>query len=215
MRIYTLALSVVAHLVVVATVIVVPLVATDVLPVPRRAVEFVHVEAPPVMPPPPLRARPPELPDLPATSDVPVQEPLGFEPEPPAIPADPYEAPPSVVDGTLIATAGPLPGVAPPPEPREAAPVHVGGSITRPSRVYDVAPVYPAVARAARVEGTVILEAVIDSEGAVRDVRVLRSVPLLDQAASEAVRQWRFTPTRLNGEAVPVVMTVTVTFRLQ
>jgi protein TonB len=56
---------------------------------------------------------------------------------------------------------------------------------------------------------------VIAPDGIVREVRVLRSVPLLDDAAIEAVRQWAFTPTRLNGEAVPVVMTVTVTFTLR
>ena len=214
MRIYTLALSVVAHLLVVIAVIVVPLVATDALPLPRRAVEFVHVAAPPVIPPPPLRARPPEVSEVPASTDLPIQEPIGFEPEPPAVPSDPYEAAPSVIDGTFIATVGPAPTIAP-PEPREVPPVRVGGTITRPSRVHEVAPSYPAVARAARIEGTVILEAVIDNDGTVRDVRVLRSVPLLDQAATDAVRQWRFTPTLLNGEAVPVVMTVTVTFRLQ
>jgi len=75
-------------------------------------------------------------------------------------------------------------------------------------------PDYPAIARSARVTGTVILEAVIAEDGTVRDVRVLRSIRLLDEAAIEAVRQWRFTPTLLNGEAVPVIMTVTVAFNL-
>ncbi len=93
--------------------------------------------------------------------------------------------------------------------------MRVGGLITRPQRIHEVAPIYPPVARAARVEGTVILEALIDADGTVRDVRVLRSQPLLDGAAVDAVRQWRFTPTQLNGEAVPVVMTVTVTFSLK
>jgi len=78
----------------------------------------------------------------------------------------------------------------------------------------DVAPTYPPLARAAGVEGVVILEAVIAEDGSVRDVRVLRSNPLLEAAALEAVRQWRFSPTLLNGEPVPVVMTVTVAFRL-
>jgi protein TonB len=61
----------------------------------------------------------------------------------------------------------------------------------------------------------VILEAVIGEDGRVRDVRVLRSIPLLDTAAIEAVRQWVFSPTSLNGEPVPVVMTVTVAFELK
>jgi protein TonB len=77
-----------------------------------------------------------------------------------------------------------------------------------------MAPRYPAIAQASRVEGVVILEAVIAEDGSVQDVRVLRSRPLLDDAAVEAVRQWRFTPTLLGGQPVPVVMTVTVSFTL-
>jgi protein TonB len=93
--------------------------------------------------------------------------------------------------------------------------VHIGGDIKPPRKVVDVAPVYPPLARAARVEGIVILEAVIAEDGSVRDVRVLRPQALLDEAAIEAVRQWRFTPTLLNGQPVPVVMTITVAFKLR
>ena len=64
------------------------------------------------------------------------------------------------------------------------------------------------------MSGFVILEALIDEQGQVRDARVLRSIPLLDQAAVDAVRQWRFTPTVLNGQVIPIVMSVTVNFRL-
>jgi len=77
-----------------------------------------------------------------------------------------------------------------------------------------VAPTYPPIAQAARVSGTVILDALIAEDGSVRDVKVMRSVTLLDAAAIEAVRQWRFTPTLLNGVPVQVIMTVTVTFNL-
>jgi protein TonB len=76
-------------------------------------------------------------------------------------------------------------------------------------------PVYPDIAMRARIAGVVVLEATIDAQGKVMNLRVLRSVPLLDQAAIDAVRQWEFTPTRLNGVAVPVVMTVTVNFALR
>ena len=78
-----------------------------------------------------------------------------------------------------------------------------------------MAPLYPEIARSARVSGIVILEAILAEDGTVRDVRVLRSVALLDAAAVAAVREWRFTPTLLNGMPVPVVMTVTVAFNLQ
>ena len=75
-------------------------------------------------------------------------------------------------------------------------------------------PVYPPHARSARVEGSVILEAVIGPTGRVTDAKVLRSAPLLDEAAMEAVLQWEYTPTLLNGVPVPVIMTVTVNFTL-
>ena len=76
-------------------------------------------------------------------------------------------------------------------------------------------PGYPAVAQASRVQGIVIIEATIGPDGRVRDARVLRSIPLLDDAALDAVKQWRYEPTLLNGVPVAVIMTVTVNFRLQ
>jgi len=74
--------------------------------------------------------------------------------------------------------------------------------------------VYPATAIAARVSGAVIVEAVIGIDGSVRDAHIVRSIPLLDDAALAAVRQWRYTPTTLNGIPVPVVMTVSVRFEI-
>ena len=82
-------------------------------------------------------------------------------------------------------------------------------------KVKDVVPVYPPLARAGRVEGVVIIEATIDPSGRVQDAKILQSIPLLDAAALDAVRQWEYTPTLLNGSPVAVVMTVTVHFRLQ
>ena len=109
--------------------------------------------------------------------------------------------------------------VPPPPAPSEMvgglAPVRVGGAIKQPTKLVNVAPVYPEDAKAAGVQGVVIIEAVIDPAGMVDQARVLRSIPLLDQAAVDAVKQWQFTPTLLNGAAVPVIMTVTVNFTMQ
>ena len=90
----------------------------------------------------------------------------------------------------------------------------MGGNIQAPTKITDVPPTYPAVAQAARVQGVVILEATIGADGRVTDVAVLRSVALLDAAAVDAVRRWVYTPTTLNGIAVPVIMTVTVNFQL-
>lgn len=81
-----------------------------------------------------------------------------------------------------------------------------------PRRIRDVAPIYPEAARQANVSGIVILQLAVDVNGAVADVRVLRSIPLLDAAAVEAAKQWQYEPMVINGKAVPVTMTVTVPF---
>ncbi len=104
---------------------------------------------------------------------------------------------------------------APPPPPPPSAPVRVGGNIKPPTKTRDVRPQYPPIAQSARVQGIVIIEATIGPNGKVQEAKVLRSIPLLDQAALDAVRQWEFTPTLLNGVPVPVIMTVTVQFTLQ
>lgn len=95
------------------------------------------------------------------------------------------------------------------------APVRVGGNIAAPTKVKDVRPVYPAAAQGSGVQGVVILEATIGPDGRVSDAKVMRSIPMLDQAAIDAVKQWEFTPTLLNGAPVPVIMTVTVNFTMQ
>ncbi|HXG56054.1 MAG TPA: TonB family protein [Vicinamibacterales bacterium] len=102
-----------------------------------------------------------------------------------------------------------------PPPPPPTQPVRVGGNIKTPGKIHHVPPVYPPDAQAARVAGMVLLEVRIGTDGSVEDARVLRSIPIFDQAALEAVRQWRFTPTLLNGQPVPVIMTVTVNFTLE
>ena len=125
------------------------------------------------------------------------------------------------VNFTMSGPGGWAPWTPPPPPPPPPAqlvdgqaPVRVGGNIKPPKKLRDVRPVYPAMAEADRVQGLVIIEATIDSLGNVANARVLKSVPALDQAAIEAVQQWQYEPTLLNGVAVPVIMTVTVNFAL-
>jgi protein TonB len=77
-----------------------------------------------------------------------------------------------------------------------------------------VNPVYPVIAVKARIMGTVILEAVLDEEGGISTVKVLSGHPFLADAAVQAVKQWKYSPTILNGEPVPVIATITVVFRL-
>jgi protein TonB len=93
--------------------------------------------------------------------------------------------------------------------------IRVGGQVRPPIKIKEVAPVYPTIARSARVVGDVVIEMTIDDEGKVADARVVKSVPLLDQAALDAVKQWEYQPSLLNGVPTAVVTTVTVKFTRQ
>jgi protein TonB len=97
---------------------------------------------------------------------------------------------------------------------QQLAPYRVGGPIRPPAKITHVAPVYPEQARSARIQGVVILEITLDGTGHVSDAKILRSIPLLDQAALNAVRQWEYEPVLLNGVPVPIIMTATVNFAL-
>jgi len=92
-------------------------------------------------------------------------------------------------------------------------PIRVGGNVQESKLVHRVEPVYPPEATAARVSGVVILQVTVNEAGDVSAARVLRGHPLLDGAALEAVRQWRYSPTLLNGEPVPVIASVSIAFQ--
>ncbi len=90
---------------------------------------------------------------------------------------------------------------------------HVGGDVKPPILIHRVDPVYPEVPRKARISGVVILAAVVDKSGTVRQVSVLKPLPFgLDQAAADAVRQWKFRPATRFGRPVDVVFNITVSF---
>lgn len=149
---------------------------------------------------------------------APVEAPKAIIPETPAPVAVSQGVPGGVAGGVPGGVMGGVVGgipAPPPPPPPPAAPVRVGGNIKTPTKTKNVPPIYPPIAQSARVSGVVIIEATIGTDGRVKDAKVLRSIPLLDQAALDAVKQWQFTPTLLNGVPVPVIMTVTVNFTLQ
>jgi protein TonB len=214
MRTWTLLVSIGAHAAALGAMIVAPIFATSALPEPRRATTFVSIT--PVEPPPaPVVVRQSRTLSS-AEALVPLAEPIRVHAETPVDVSTHLVTDLSgpvgdgMPPGDVIAGGEPTP----PPSPSRRAPLPVGGVIQPPKRVTYVAPEYPRMALAARLEGVVILQAVIDESGAVSEVRVLRSRPHFDSAAMEAVSQWRFTPTLLNGRPVPVVMTVTVGFTL-
>src|SRR5574339_1208310 len=218
---YTVPLSILAHVVLFAAVIIIPLMATDVLPTPPTMTAFVGNPPPPPSPPPPppspVSAPKVETPPVANPNAAPVEAPKEIVAEAPSVGVS--EGVPGGVEGgipggVMGGVVGGLPE-APPPPPPPQAPVRVGGNIKTPTKIKDVRPVYPPIAQSARVSGMVIIEATIGADGRVKDAKVLRSIPLLDQAALDAVKQWQFTPTLLNGVPVPVIMTVTVNFTLQ
>lgn len=104
------------------------------------------------------------------------------------------------------------PPLPPPPPAARAQPFRVGGDVQKANLIHQVNPVYPALARQARVQGAVQLEAVISKEGTIESLRVISGHPLLTEAALDAVRQWRYRPTLLNGDPVEVITNVIVTF---
>ena len=218
MRTSTFVVSLVVHAALIGAAIVSPILATDVLPEPPRISTFVVVRAQPL--PEMRRAAVPRASTAPAASTrsllpVPVTEPTAVQAEDPGDPA--AGAFSDTADGRIGFDAGiaDITIQPPPPAARQSAPpARVGGTIRAPQKIHHVAPVYPPIAQSARITGVVILEAVIAEDGSVGMLTVLRSVRFLDDAAIQAVRQWRFTPTLLNGQPVPVIMTVTVSFGL-
>ena len=217
---YSLPLTVLVHAVLIALVVIVPLVATDELPaLPEEFTNYVVI-APPE--PPPAAPRTPRRGAASAPSPsphaAPLEAPTGIGPDIGLVPDPELSADAGVPGGLPGIIDGAGLGVqpeAPPPAPQPVTPVRITSDFQRPAKIKDARPVYPEFAMRARVAGMVVLEATIDARGKVVDVRVLRSAPLLDQAAIDAVRQWEFTPTRLNGTAVPVLLTVTVNFTLR
>jgi periplasmic protein TonB len=220
--------SVALHATAAVALAILPLLLWEALPEPEGGVRAFFIEpmaAPPPPPPPPppaaraagaARVAPKAPATVPAGFVAPIEVPTEIKPEEGldlggiegGVPGGVEGGVPGGVVGGVV---GGLPD-APPPPPVKA--VRVGGNIREPRKVVDVPPVYPTLAVKAGVQGIVIIEATIDPRGRVVNATVLRSVPILDDAAVEAVRQWVYSPTLLNGVPTPVIMVVTVRFRL-
>jgi protein TonB len=202
---------------------IIPLAAEEPPPAPlpvSRALNIIEVRPVPPPPPPPSgTARPAAARQNPDAA--PLSAPSTILPERPVEPVDPtsWAASPGVVDGVpgglAFDDASPKPPPPPPSPPQERQTYRPGGEISEPTKIFHVPPVYPQIALGAGVQGVVILEATIDETGRIENVRVLRSHPLLERAAVEAVERWRYTPTRLNGQPVPIILTVTVNFMIE
>ena len=230
-RVLTTMVAVVVHFAIVAAVVLVPLwYFTPILPTPSAILAFVAAPPPPPRPPPPPPPAAPsrQAPREPAKSSpaserfaAPVESPSRIEPE---TLAD-TRGTTGVVGGVEGGIAGGVVGgvvgglvsaLPPPPAPppTKPAPVRIGGQIKAPALVSRVDPIYPVLAQAAQLQGMVILEATVGETGRVESVKVLRSAGLMDAAAIEAVKQWRYSPLRLNDQPTSFVLTVTVQFHL-
>ena len=158
-------------------------------------------------PPPPQKQQ--EIPQ-PKKKKVPIPDPTPDEPEPIRTPE---EIRPEIdlpqTDVIFDIPAGP-----PPSEPE--GPIHVGGDVQAPVRKYSPQPSYTEIARKARVQGVVIVQAIIDKQGNVTNVKVLKGLPMgLDKSAADTIKSWRFEPATLNGKPVDVYYNLTVNFTLQ
>jgi protein TonB len=171
----------------------------------------------------PVQPAPPIARTLETTTAAPLDTPASVEPEPATLHEAPVEGAVAegqaggTTDGVIGGVAGATgsgPAVEPAVPPAAAGPFRVGDGIERPRKVKHVKPVYPVPAQSARVGGNVLIEATIGVDGRVHNARVLQSIAVLDQAALDAVRQWEFEPSRVNGVPVAVTMVIVVTFAL-
>jgi len=203
--------------------ILIPLIYTEALP---KAMLSTLLIAPPPPPPPP----PPPAPVKTIVKPVARLIQSGKLMQPRAIPKEvavfkEAELPPDVIPasnpggvfggipgGNMIAAAGPA--APPPPKPTAPARIKQGGNVTAASIITQTRPLYPPLARQARIQGNVVLHAIIDKDGRVAQLEVVSGHPLLVQSALDAVKQWRYKPTQLNGDPVEVDTTITFTFTM-
>ena len=234
-RPWTVGLSLLVQVFILGGMILVPLIFTEALP-KSSLMTFLTAPPPPPPPPPPPAAAPPkvvkmvrEFEDgrLTAPKEIPKQIQMIKEEELPP----PSSGGVGVVGGVPGGSAGgqlggviggivsSTPVAAPPPPPPPPKPetpkrINVGGNVQAAKAISRPQPMYPQLARQARIQGTVHLEAVIDETGKITDLRVISGHPLLVQAALDAVRQWRYQPTILNNTPVQVQTTIDVNFTL-
>ncbi|PYU28512.1 MAG: hypothetical protein DMG31_19980 [Acidobacteria bacterium] len=131
---------------------------------------------------------------------------------PPLLPADANGLPGVIGESVINTTAHSNPP--PPAEPAPAAPVK-GGQLQQPKLLSSVAAAYPPFARAQRVQGEVTIDALIDATGKVAETKVISGNALLQKAAVDSLRLWKYQPALLNGEPIPIHINVTIVFHLQ
>jgi TonB family protein len=201
------------------------LVATRELPPVPDMMAFV-ADLPAVVPPPPPPPPAAPTPSQPraasptaapvSASAAPIEAPATIEPELPSAASMEEGVPGGVPGGIAAGIVGGIPGtveglIAPPP-PVSHQPVRIGGQIETPALIHRVEPIYPLLAQMSKIDGVVILEAIVGEDGHVRSVKVLRGHPILGKAATDAVAQWQYEPLRLNSMPAAFELTVSLWF---
>jgi len=214
---WTMAVSATIQFVILGVLILIPLIYTEALPKGMLSTFLVAPAPPPPPPPAPVvrtvvRPRIIQPERMVAPTVIPRRVVIQNDAAPDVIGAGASVV--GVPGGTGLGDS--IIGSAPPPPPKPAAsgPVRVGGNVMAAKVIDRRAPEYPAIARAAHVQGTIVLHAIISKEGNVEDVQYISGPPLLMKAAMDAVKEWRYRPTQLNGEPVEVDTTVQVVFTL-
>jgi periplasmic protein TonB len=234
---WTVLVSFIAQILVIVVAILIPMIYFDALP-KSQLTSFLVAPPPPPPPPPPPAAAPPKV-----VKVIPRQFDAGRLMAPKAIPKEvamikEEELPPPSAGGVVGGVPGGVPGgsaggiiggiigsvptAAPPPPPppvkveKPATPqrIRVGGQVQAAKLVRQPRPVYPPLAKQARISGHVILNAIIGKDGTIQNLTLASGHPLLVPAAMEAVKQWVYQPTLLNGEPVEVVTQIDVNFTL-
>jgi protein TonB len=238
---WTVLVSFVGQIVLITVAVILPLIYTEVLPATTLQ-SFLVAPPPPPPPPPPPQAAPPVkvVKVIPRQFDAgKLMAPKSVPKEIAVIKEDELPPPSSgvagvaggipggvaggAVGGVLGGIIGGIPSAAPPPPPppppavkKEAPPqrIKIGGAVIAASIVRKTQPVYPQLAKSARVQGVVHLAAVISKDGTIQELHSLGGPALLIQAAMDAVKTWVYKPTMLNGEPVTVETTIDVNFTL-
>jgi len=214
---WTVVISTVVQTVLVGILILIPLIYTEALP-KNVLSTFIVAPAPPPPPPPPAAPvkvlRPVRIiqQQMVAPTVIPKKVEIIKE-EAPDVGMGASFGVPGGTGSTLGSNLG-IVAAPPPPKPVVTAPVRIGGNVMEAKALDKPQPVYPAIAKAAHVQGTVVLHAIISKDGNVEQLQLISGHPLLVQAAMEAVRRWRYRPTLLNGDPVEVDTEIQVVFTL-
>jgi protein TonB len=233
---WTVLVSFIGQILVIVIAILIPMIYFDALPKSQLS-SFLVAPPPPPPPPPPPAATPPKV-----IKVIPRQFDAGRLMAPKVVPKEvamikEEELPPPSSGGVVGGVPGGVPGgtaggviggiiggvptAAPPPPPPPPAPkavtpsrIRVGGNVQQAKLIRQPKPIYPPLAKQARISGVVRLNAIIGKDGTIQNLTVASGHPLLIQAALEAVKQWVYQPTLLNGDAVEVVTQIDVNFTL-